>query len=172
MDSFVALDFETATRKRYSACSLAIVTVNQGRIIETYHTYIRPPENEYEYRNIDVHGITPELTEYCLDFRDCYNDIFKRLKGKKIVAHNESFDRSVLKRTLEFYDIQTQLSLDSPWECTYKLWKKAGMTPTTLKHCCDHFDIPLKHHDAISDAEAAAKLYIIYQYYQSQKNKK
>ncbi|QZE12948.1 3'-5' exonuclease [Halosquirtibacter laminarini] len=166
MNTFVALDFETATSKRDSACSLAIVTVVDGEIKETYHTFIRPPQNRYDSRNIHVHGITPEMTEFANDFRTAYHQIRKRLVGQVVVAHNESFDRSVLRNTMEYYNLPSEeLQLDKQWFCTYKLWKKEGLTPTTLRDCCDHFEIPLNHHDAISDAEAAAKLFMIYQYY-------
>ncbi|QZT38228.1 3'-5' exonuclease [Halosquirtibacter xylanolyticus] len=172
MDSFVALDFETANRKRESACSLAIVTVEKGKILETFHTFIRPPDNDYDIQNIQVHGITPEITEYANDFRVCFPEIYKRIKGKTIVAHNESFDRGVLRKAIEYYHIDaSELDLTQKWHCTYRLWKKVGLEPTTLKHCCEHFGIQLNHHDAISDAEASAKLFVIYQYYLNQTKK-
>jgi len=39
-------------------------------------------------------------------------------------------------------------------QCTYKLLKKR------LNVLCEEFDIPLDHHDALSDARACAELYL------------
>ena len=44
---YVAIDFETATSERYSICSVGIVTVTGGIIMEKYFSLIQPPKNEY-----------------------------------------------------------------------------------------------------------------------------
>ena len=157
---FVAIDFETATARRTSACSVAIITVEGGVIIDEYNELIQPPNNEYSWRNIDIHGIEPRHTLYKHDFEDLYPEIRKRLMGKLVVAHNESFDRSVMTRTMEYYDLDyASLNLASRWDCTVKLYKAQGFKSAKLNILCDHFKIPLKHHDALSDARACAELY-------------
>ena len=60
--NFTALDFETATGKRSSACAIGIVTVEDGKITDEYHSLIQPPENDYFGMNIAVHGIRPQDT--------------------------------------------------------------------------------------------------------------
>ena len=100
MMNFTAIDFETATAKRNSACSVGIVTVENGVIVEEYHTLIQPPNNEYNWHNIQVHGITERDTYNAPNFEQVYPEIKKRLAGKVVIAHNESFDRSVLKNTM------------------------------------------------------------------------
>ncbi|MDP2867006.1 MAG: exonuclease domain-containing protein, partial [Elusimicrobiota bacterium] len=48
-----------------------------------------------------------------------------------------------------------------PFVCTVKLSKQElGMKPATLSHVCHHLSIPLDHHNALSDAEACAKIMI------------
>ncbi|EDM25778.1 putative exonuclease [Lentisphaera araneosa HTCC2155] len=157
---FVAIDFETATAKRNSACAVAIITVEKGVIVDEYSELIQPPNNEYSWRNIDVHGIEPRHTMYKEDFEDLYPEIRKRLTGKLVVAHNESFDRSVMTRSMEYYDLDyADLGVADRWVCTVKLYKAQGFKPAKLNILCDHFGIPLKHHDALSDARACAELY-------------
>ncbi len=153
--NFTAIDFETAVGQRHSACAVAIVTVENGKIIDEYYTLIQPPDNEYFYRNIDVHGITPEDTANEPFFDELYPEIKKRLAGKTVVAHNESFDRSVLRKTMEHYGLDySELNLADKWECTYKIHGAA------LNVCCHKHGIELNHHEALSDARACALLYL------------
>jgi len=45
---FVAIDFETASRSSDSACSIGLVTVKDGVIVDEYYQLIRP-KNLYFY---------------------------------------------------------------------------------------------------------------------------
>lgn len=160
--NFVAIDFETATNYRNSACAVGIVTVEEGRVTEKFYSLIEPPENIYYQRNIDVHGITPEMTENAPSFPEVYPEIRKRLKNKTIVAHNESFDRSVLKKTMEYFALDyLELNLAEKWECTLRICRKEKIQPANLQACANKFNIQLNHHEALSDALACAKLFII-----------
>lgn len=160
--NFVAIDFETATAKRSSACSVGIVTVNQGVIVEEYHTLIQPPNNEYNWHNVQVHGITEMDTFNAPKFGDIYHEIKNRLRGNLVIAHNESFDRSVLKNTMIEFDIDyTDIELPEKWECTMKIFKAKGYVPAKLDACCAKHGIQLQHHDALSDARACAKLFMV-----------
>ncbi|MFC1467490.1 3'-5' exonuclease [Verrucomicrobiota bacterium] len=160
--NFTAIDFETATGKRSSACAIGIVTVENGEITEEFYSLIQPPNNEYFGMNIGVHGIRPTDTKNSPTFEDLYPEIKKRLQGRTLVAHNEVFDRSVLKRTMEHYELDyAELELADRWECTMKIYKAKGFVPYKLNACCDRLGIPLKHHEALSDAIGCAKLYLL-----------
>lgn len=160
--TFTAIDFETATGHPESACAVGIVTVNDGVIVEEYYTLIQPPNNEYWYRNIMVHGIKPIETINGKTFDQLYPEIQKRLFGRKIVAHNEAFDRRVLTKTMKAYGLYyDELEIADMWECTCKIYRKKGYKPANLKHCSDLNNIELVHHEALSDARACAKLYLL-----------
>ena len=160
--NFVAIDFETATAKRNSACSVGIVTVQNGVIVEEYHTLIKPPNNEYNWHNIQVHGITEQDTYGALNFGQVYPEIKRRLAGKIVIAHNESFDRSVLRNSmLDFGFDYIDIELPEKWECTMKIFKARGYVPAKLDACCSKHGIQLQHHDALSDARACAKLFLV-----------
>lgn len=159
--SFTAIDFETATGYPESACAVGIVTVTNGEITDEYYSLIQPPENEYWRSNIQVHGITPDMTESLPGFHAIYPEIKKRLEGKTVVAHNESFDRNVLKRTMRMYGLDyEELLLPERWECTYRIYRTLGYKPAKLSSCCERLDIELKHHEALSDARGCAMLYL------------
>ena len=159
--NFTAIDFETATGKRSSACAVGIVTVENGVTTEEYYSLIQPPDNTYFGMNIAVHGIRPHDTINAPTFSDLYPKIKARLAGRTLVAHNEVFDRSVLRRTMEHYDLNyAELALADRWECTMRIYKAKGFVPYKLNSCCDRLNIPLQHHEALSDAIGCAKLYL------------
>src|SRR3712207_4472701 len=41
--NFTAIDFETANNSAASACSVGMVKVRDGRVVDSAHWYIRPP---------------------------------------------------------------------------------------------------------------------------------
>ena len=47
MKDFAAIDFETANGKRTSVCSVGIVIVKSGRIVNKIYRLIRPAPNYY-----------------------------------------------------------------------------------------------------------------------------
>ena len=159
-NSFIAIDFETA--KTHHICSVGIVTVKDGEIVDEFHALIQPPNNEYNWHNVQVHGITERDTKNVPFFNAVYPEIKKRIAGKIPVAHNESFDRNVLSKTMADYNIAYEdLSIPLKWECTLKIYKAKGYKPAKLNACCEIHNIELKHHDALSDARACAKLFLI-----------
>ena len=161
--SFAAIDFETA--KGHHICSVGIVTFKDGEIIEEFHALIQPPNNDYNYHNVQVHGITEDHTRFSPNFKAVYPEIKKRISGIVTVAHNESFDRTVLLKTMSDYNIpHTDLVMEQRWECTLKLYRSKGYKPAKLDACCKVHNIALKHHDALSDARACGKLFIIAQF--------
>ena len=153
MNTFTAIDFETADR--HHICAVGIVSVKNSKIIDEYYTLIKPPGNNYNYYNVRVHGITPEQTENAPTFKAVYPEIKKRLQNKIVVAHNESFDRNVLIKTMRDFDLNySELNLNERWECTYRIHGHK------LNVCCEIHNIELNHHEALSDARACALLYL------------
>lgn len=160
MSTFTAIDFETATA--YHPCSVGIVTVEKGIIVDEFVTLIQPPNNFYNPYNIQVHGIYPRDTVNAKSFVEVFPEIAKRLKNRVVVAHNESFDRNVLSKTMALHGLNYEdLNIGSRWECTVKIYKAKGFKPAKLSDCCRIMNIALEHHEALSDARACAKLYLL-----------
>lgn len=160
MSTFTAIDFETATA--YHPCSVGIVTVEEGIIVDEFVTLIQPPNNFYNPFNVQVHGIYPRDTVNAKTFVEVFPEIEKRLKNRVVVAHNESFDRNVLSKTMALHGLNYEdLNIGSRWECTVKIYKAKGFKPAKLSDCCRIMNIALDHHEALSDARACAKLYLL-----------
>ena len=49
MKDFVAIDFETANNERSSVCSVGIVIVRNGEIVDNFYSLIQPEPNYYNY---------------------------------------------------------------------------------------------------------------------------
>ena len=154
MYDFIALDFETAQGKRNSICAIGLVAVKNNVITEKYWSLIKPPNNEYSPYNIKIHGITPQMTQNAPTFEALYPAIKHYLHGKNVVCHNADFDLDALRQTMQYYDIDEELSIIA--HCTFKLYG------SSLVDCCAELNIVLDHHNALSDAEACAKLFLNY----------
>lgn len=154
---FVAIDFETANNKRSSACSIGLVVVENGSIANRIHHYINPGFVEWGQINIAKHKIKPEMVEDANTFDVLWPKISHLFENTTVIAHNaSSFDISVLRSCLEMYDIP---SPRFKYGCTMEAAKRNGWEPK-LKNLCAIHGISLKHHDALSDAEACAMLAI------------
>jgi DNA polymerase-3 subunit epsilon len=151
--TFTALDFETATGSRASICQVGLVRVVDGKVVDSFKSFIKPPENKYWARFTDeIHGICAEMTADALEFPASWNMWRHWIEGQTVVAHNVSFDRSCLDQALEFYGLEPAVY---ETQCTYRIWG------ASLDSCCRGLGIPLEnHHDALEDAMACAKLYL------------
>ena len=49
MKDFAAIDFETANEQRTSVCSVGVVIVRDGEIVDHYYSLIRPEPEYYTY---------------------------------------------------------------------------------------------------------------------------
>jgi DNA polymerase-3 subunit epsilon len=152
---FVALDFETADQGRDSACSLGLIHVRGAEIVKRVHWYIRPPRRYFEFTYI--HGITWQRVAKEPTFTELWPQIAKELQGVDFVAaHNASFDRGVLQACCTAAGVVVP---ETPFECTMRLARKVwNVRPTRLPDVCRSLGVPLCHHDALSDAEACARI--------------
>lgn len=153
--NFVAIDVETATSKG-GICQIGIVEVKEGLIVKEKSFLISPPRNEYELKNIRIHGITPEMTASCYILPAFWDEILEMTNNKVLVGHNIAFDISQLDKDCHTYSLDF---LDpARTECTCWLHGRAK-----LLDVCDHYGIDIhNHHDALDDARASALCYLNY----------
>jgi DNA polymerase-3 subunit epsilon len=152
---FAAIDFETADNGSDSACALGIVVAEDGAIVRRAHWLIRPPRREIRFAW--VHGIAWEHVAGKPCFAELWPEIAVTLEGVEfLAAHNAPFDRNVLLGCC------SAAALELPahrFLCTVRLARRVWeIYPTKLPNVCRALDIPLKHHDAASDAEACATI--------------
>ena len=157
---FIAIDFETATGKRASICEAGICVVKDGKVVETKSWLVCPEDNAYSYWNIQIHGIHPEDTENAPEFPEVWAEILEYLADTPVlVAHNALFDISCIRKSLEFYNLETP---DIDYYCTLRAaHHNYDFGCNSLGYLCEQFDIPEgKHHRAGDDAEMCARLFL------------
>ncbi len=152
---FVAIDFETATYAADSACSVGLVKVIGGRIVETAVHLIRPPTREFRFSYI--HGLTWSDVAEAPDFGALWPTIATFLEGADfLAAHNAAFDRRVLAACCATYRIDAP---ELPFQCTVRMARRTwDIYPTKLPDVCSRLGIALDHHEALSDARACAAI--------------
>ncbi len=158
---FCAIDFETATNDRNSACELGVSLVENSQIVMTKTWLIKPPSYPYfNQRNIDVHGILPSDVKDAPTFDDIWYEVEDMIYGNLMIAHNASFDAGVLRSCLDYYDI---FKPKINYLCSIQIAKKSWnyLPKYGLKNLADYHQIQFKHHRAGDDAEACAKISLL-----------
>ncbi|NBJ69874.1 MULTISPECIES: 3'-5' exonuclease [Clostridia] len=154
--TFVSIDFETANEKRTSPCAVGIVVSNGLQIVDEYYSLINPL-TDFRSMNMKIHGITPEHVRYAPTFSDIWPILQTYLQQGMVIAHNASFDMSVLRHTLDHFQLAYP---DLGYLCTVMLSKQ--LWPQLHNHKLDtlaaYHQIPFDHHHALEDARVAAKL--------------
>ena len=154
---FITIDFETASADRDSPCEIGLTFVKNRQIVETKSWLIKPQYNRFDYFNILIHGIRPEDVADKPEFPELWNEILPLIENQFLIAHNASFDMSVLRRTLETYQIPFPIL---NYSCSYIFSKKVwqGLPGYDLKTLCRLNNINLNHHRAGADSRATAEL--------------
>lgn len=160
--NFIAMDFETASGKRNSACSLALTIVRNGKIADEFYSLINP-HTDFFWRNVQIHGIHQQDVENAPDFAEIWPHIQHFFTPDQLViAHNNRFDNSVLKSTLEHYKLPLPAyqTLDT-FASSRRLIP--GLPNYKLNTVCKALDIDLHHHhNALDDSQACANI-LLYQ---------
>ncbi len=157
MTRFAAIDFETASHGRDSACAMGVVIVERGRIVERLYELIRPPSRQFTFTYI--HGLSWEDVKHAPSFDAVWTGIARELAGVEfLAAHNAPFDKGVLGACCATYEMPAP---EQPFVCTVRLARAQwDIHPTKLPDVCRHLGIDLRHHQADSDAEACARIVI------------
>lgn len=157
MLDFTAIDFETANSYRGSPCSVGLVKVRDGQVVDTKGWLIHPPAvvDRFDPFNVHLHGITPEMVADAPSWKDILPRLVDYIDSDVVVAHNAAFDTGVIRYACEADAIEWP-SLD--YLCTLVLARRVLQLPSyRLPFVAEACGVELiDHHDAVADARAAA----------------
>jgi DNA polymerase-3 subunit epsilon len=158
--NYVAIDFETANSRRASACSLAAITVENGQIVRSAYSLMRPPLLEFSYWNTKIHGITAEDVKDKPTFEQLWDKIKPHLEHKLVIAHNAAFDISVLRSMLNEYGLPHPAFR---YVCTVDIARRvwADLENYKLSTLAKRFAIEFEHHNALHDARTCARIALL-----------
>jgi DNA polymerase-3 subunit epsilon len=158
MRDFAAIDFETANECRSSVCSVGVVIVRDGKIVERFYSLIHPEPDYYKWFCQQIHGLSEEDTDDAPVFPNVWEKVESMIDGLPLVAHSP-FDEGCLKEVFKTYQ------MDYPDYVFYDTCMAArqyfgSSLPNhqlhTVSEACGY--ILENHHHALADAEACAHI--------------
>jgi DNA polymerase-3 subunit epsilon len=159
--NFTAIDFETANSSSASACSVGLVKVRDGRVVDKVGWLIQPPAGHDAFLewNTKIHGIRASDVVGAATWAAQLPDLVAFADGDHLVAHNAGFDLGVIKTSttvsgLVVPDFQYVCSLQVS-RATYHL-DSYRLPVVAMAAGFEDFS----HHDALADSEACAAIMI------------
>lgn len=158
---FTAIDFETANNSPASACSVGLVKVRDGHVVDTAYWLIKPPlgHDAFLEWNVRIHGIMAVDVEDALLWNEQLPDLTAFAGNDTLVAHNASFDMGVISAA------SAASYLESPtfdYLCSLHVARKT--------YHLDSYKLPaaamaagfedFAHHNALADAQACAAIIV------------
>ena len=178
MKDFVAIDFETANGEASSVCSVGLVMVRGGRIVDSFYSLIHPEPDYYSWFCQRVHGLGPCDTDEAPVFPVVWTQALERIREVyadgllpfcepelvPFVAHNARFDEGCLRAVHRVYGMEWP---GYRFRDTLQASRRhfGHQLPNhqlqTVAAACG-YDLT-RHHHALADAEACATiaLYIL-----------
>jgi DNA polymerase-3 subunit epsilon len=159
--NFTAIDFETANSSSASACSVGMVKVREGKVVDKVSWFIQPPDghNTFLDWNVRIHGISPLHVEGAATWPEQLPDLVAFAEGDHLVAHNAGFDLGVIKTAST---VTGQPVPDFQYVCSLQVARRT--------YHLESYRLPIAamaagfedfaHHDALADAEACAAIMI------------
>lgn len=161
---FVAIDVETASRKRGSICQIGLARVRDGIVVDKRARLMKPPatigNGAFEPVCVDIHGITPYMVADEPGFGRLFRPLVRYLGDDLLVAHNAAFDRSNIAAACRAEGLATP---ENQWLCTVE--ESRHVLPDLVNHKLPTVAAALgvkqvHHHEAGDDAAVAARIYI------------
>jgi DNA polymerase III subunit epsilon len=158
---FTAIDFETANSSSASACSVGMVKVRDGRMVDSAYWLIKPPigYDEFWEWNTRIHGLVAADVVDAQLWTEQLPDLVSFADGDILVAHNAGFDMGVIRAACEATFVDTPLF---EYACSLQVARKT--------YSLDSYRLPVaamaagfedfEHHNALADAQACAAIMI------------
>jgi DNA polymerase III subunit epsilon len=158
---FTAIDFETANGSAASACSVGLVKVRDGRVVDTASWLIRPPVGHDHFLewNVRIHGIMAVDVADALLWSEQLSDLQSFAENDTLVAHNAGFDMGVIAAACAASYVPTP-SYD--YLCSLQVARRTYALESyrlpVAAMAAGFEDFP--HHDALADARACAAIVV------------
>jgi DNA polymerase-3 subunit epsilon len=158
---FTAIDFETANSSSASACSVGLVKVRDGQVVDEAYWLIKPPlgHDEFWEWNTRIHGIMAVDVVDALLWTEQLPDLVAFADGDTLVAHNAGFDMGVIAGACAATFVDTP---SFTYACSLQVARKT--------YHLDSYRLPVaamaagfedfEHHNALADSRACAAIMV------------
>lgn len=164
LPDFVAIDFETANSQRSSPIQVGVCRVVDGVARLPQVLTVMPPlgKRDFADANTKVHGLTPADIHGAPEWPEIHRRIMLYAGDLPLVAHNASFERSVIVQTSGEHAMPPH---PFAYHCTLAMSrtlfpKASGIVENhKLNTMADYLGVEqLHHHDAGDDALVGANV--------------
>lgn len=154
---FFAIDVETANKNKNSICSIAIAWIENNKVYAR-QWYVKPPTTYFEFTYL--HNITYDMVKDMPTFDIVWTTkIAPLVKSKFLAAHYAHFDMKAIDDTLRFYNLSIRKNNFIIYDSCIASREAFPKLPNhKLNTVCSYLQIPLDHHDALSDVMACANI--------------
>lgn len=158
---FTAIDFETANSSSASACSVGLVKVRDGKVVDQAYWLIKPPAGHDEFWewNTRIHGLVAADVIDAALWTEQLPDLIAFTDGDILVAHNAGFDMGVITAACSATFVETP---DFDYACSLEIARKT--------YNLDSYRLPVaamaagfedfQHHNALADSQACAAIIV------------
>ncbi len=154
---FVSIDVETANSDMASICQIGLVKYESGILSDEWMTYI-DPRDYFDVFNVSIHGIDKSIVKGAPSFLEISDSLLSFIENYVVVSHT-CFDRVALGQAAKRYNLNIP---DLTWldssRVARRTWKECAKKGYGLKKVCKTIGYEFKHHDALEDAKAAARI--------------
>lgn len=160
MNTFIAIDFETANNQRLSACCIGFCVYENGQLKKKGKHLFQPPKEHNTFLEFHetLHGIKSEMVATKPHFYQLWHqELRETFLDQTLVCHNSSMDASILNQLFEYYNILDPIPMIYD---TMSIAKQYGL-PGKIVDLVAHFGLEqIAHHDPEDDARICGEVYL------------
>jgi len=160
-ERYIAFDVETPNYLNDRMSAIGITVIDSGVIVDDFYSLVNP-EEQFNYFNVQLTGITPEMVADKPTFSELWTKLEPLMSTGILIAHNAPFDMRVLAQCLGAYGIDWQPF--ATYACTCAMGRACypELSNHKLNTLCAYLDLNLDHHNAGSDSRACGELLLDY----------
>lgn len=106
---FTAVAFELANPFPTSICSVGMVKVREGQIVDSFTSIVKPFPFIFSKQYVDLHGIVESECMKAPDIGEIINHIGLWLNNQIIVSYQFRFVKPIIVRILESYKLKVEI---------------------------------------------------------------
>lgn len=156
---YTIFDVETPNRANDRMSAIGIVVIEDDCVKDEFYSLVNP-EVPFDEFNVALTGITPQMADEAPTFAQLWPRIRPYMDDAILVAHSAQFDLAVLSKCLRHYRIEWKETASYLCTCTMSCHCLPQLERHKLNTLCDYYGIPLRHHQADSDAMACAQIFL------------
>lgn len=161
-DRVIAFDIEMPGQSQMRLSAIGITVIDKGVITDKYF-YLINPETEFDPYVVKLIGITPEMVKNEPTFPEIWEKIKDVMSSGLLVAHGATGDLMALCGCLRDYGIKWKDKVEYTCTCDMGIKCYKDLGAYSLDVLCRHIGFSdLEHHNALSDSEGCARLYLDY----------